>query len=158
MSQSRTESGAGRPLDRWWPDPRMDMPLRDMVRGFFSAEGIDRMLEGAHLVKVEEVIEDDVHVIRAELPGIDPDKDVQIDVTDGLLHIGAEREERSEEERGEGYRTEFRYGRFERTVRLPKDTATEEITATYKDGILEVRIPVAEPVDKPVARIPIQKG
>ena len=158
MSQSKSESRAGGPLDRWWPEPRMDQPLRDLVRGFFSTEGIDRMLEGAHLVKVEEIIEGGVHVIRAELPGIDPDKDVEIDVTDGQLHIGAEREERSEEERGEGYRTEFRYGRFERTLRLPEGTSAEDITASYKDGILEVRVPVAEQVDKPVARIPVQKG
>ena len=108
--------------------------------------------------RVEEFVEDGHLVIRAELPGIDPEKDVEIEVTDGLLHIGAEREERSEEERGEGYRTEFRYGRFERTIKLPKGTAADEITATYTDGILEVRIPVAEEVDKTVARISVQKG
>ena len=158
MSQNKPESRAVRPLDRWWPEPRMDQSFRDMVRGFFTAEGVDRLFEGAHLVKVEETVEDGVHVVRAELPGIDPEKNVEIDVTDGLLHIGAEREERSEEARGEGYRTEFRYGRFERTIRLPEGTSADAITASYKDGILEVRMPVTEHVDKPVSRIPVQKG
>lgn len=157
MNQSRTESQPAPPQERWWPEGRGDQSLRDMFRGFFSNEAIDRMLEGAHLVKVEEIVEDDVHVVRAELPGIDPEKDVGIDVFDGMLHIAAEREERSEEERGKGYRTEFRYGRFERTIRLPEGTSAEDITATYKDGILEVRVPVVEKADKPVARIPIQK-
>lgn len=158
MSQSRSESRGTHALDRWWPDARMDQPFRDLVRGFFSSEGIDRMFEGAHLVKVEEMVDDGVHVIRAELPGIDPDADVEIDVTEGLLHIAASREERSEEERGESYRSEFRYGRFERTLRLPEGVSADDITAEYKDGILEVRVPLPEKTDKPVARIPVQKG
>jgi HSP20 family protein len=156
MTQRKSESRAVSPLDRLWPE--MDQPFRDLVRGFFSSEGLDRMFEGANLVKVEEIVEDGVHVIRAELPGIDPEKDVEIDVTEGLLHIAAEREERSAEERGEGYRSEFRYGRFERTLRIPEGTSVDEITASYKDGILEVRVPVAEKVGKPAARIQVKKA
>jgi HSP20 family protein len=95
------------------------------------------------MVRVEELTEEGAYVIRAELPGIDPDRDVEITVADGVLALRAERrEEKKEEKSGGVYRTEFRYGSFYRAVPLPTGAKEEEVAATYKDGILEVRIPV----------------
>lgn len=97
-------------------------------------------------MKLEEFRESGALVVRAELPGIDPEKDVEITVADGQLHIHAERREStSEGEEGKaGYRSEFRYGAFDRFLTLPASTTEEKVTASYKDGILEVRIPVDE--------------
>jgi HSP20 family protein len=83
--------------------------------------------------------------VRAELAGIDPEKDVEITVQDGVLQINAQRrvEEKTEDK---GYmRHELRYGSFKRTLPLPDGASESDITATYKDGILEIRVPVAEP-------------
>lgn len=101
---------------------------------------------GAHTFRVEDSIRDDHYIVRAELPGMDPDKDVEITVEDGTLTIHAERRE----EHKEAHRSEFHYGSFTRTVPLPARADTEHIAATYDKGILEVSIPVPEA--KPAGR------
>ena len=114
-----------------------------MLRNFFTGEGmLDRVFQtGSHLMRVEEYLDGDTCVIRAELPGIDPDKDVEISVADGVLHLRAEREEHTEERRPEGYRSEFHYGSLARSIRLPEGATEADVSATYKDGILEIRVP-----------------
>jgi HSP20 family protein len=94
----------------------------------------------AHTFRVEDYVEDDRYTIRAELPGVDPDKDVEITVADGTLTIRAERRE----EHKEPHRSEFRYGSFTRSVALPERADTEHITASYDKGVLEVSVPVLE--------------
>jgi HSP20 family protein len=110
-------------------------------------EPIKRFLDGdlamTPSIKVEQFQDGDTLVVRAEVPGIDPDNDVDVSVSEGMLHITAEREERSERKGQEGYRSEFRYGSFMRSIALPPGTRDEDITATYKDGVLEVRAPAA---------------
>ena len=109
------------------------------------------------VLRVEELTDGDTLVVRAELPGIDPDKDVEISLHDGMLHIRAERRESTEsKDRGE-YRSEFRYGMLERTLPLPAGVTESEVKATYKDGILEVRLPrstEARSATVPVVRLP----
>ena len=90
--------------------------------------------------RVEDYIADDHYVVRADLPGMDPAKDIEVTVTDGTLTIHAERRE----EHKEPHRSEFRYGSFDRSVTLPERADTEHITARYDKGILEVSVPVAE--------------
>lgn len=110
----------------------------------------------AEAIKVEELREGDVTVVRAELPGIDPDKDVEVTVDDGMLRIHAERRQHTEEKDTERYRSEFRYGTFTRMLPLPNGATEADVTATYRDGILEVRVPtateVAAPRSIPIAR------
>ncbi|MET1020904.1 MAG: Hsp20/alpha crystallin family protein [Arthrobacter sp.] len=108
-------------------------------------EPIKRLLDGdlamTPSIKVEQFQDGDTLVVRAEVPGVDPDKDVDVSVSDGMLHIKAEREERFEGKSRVGYRSEFRYGSFTRSLPLPPGTSEEGITATYKNGVLEVRAP-----------------
>ena len=80
------------------------------------------------------------------MPGIDPDQDVDVSVSEGMLHIAVERQETSEHKSKAGYRSEFRYGRSARSIALPAGAKEEDITATYKDGVLEVRAPAPEVV------------
>lgn len=113
--------------DRWFPGTM----LRDALLAKDS-------------VRIEEFLEDEALVVRAEMPGIDPEKDVEISVHDGMLHMKAERRESSEHKDKSGYRSEFSYGMFERTLPLPAGVSDKDVTATYKDGILEVRVPRAK--------------
>jgi len=106
-------------------------------------------------LKVEQFHENGTLVVRAEIAGIDPDKDVEVTVTDGTLHIVAERREEESAEEKEYVRKEFRYGSFSRAITLPEGVSETDITATYKDGILEVRVPVPEAAKQGTTRISV---
>jgi HSP20 family protein len=126
-------------------------------------EPIKRFLDGdltmSPSIKVEQFLDGSTLVVRAEVPGIDPDKDVDVSVSEGMLHITAEREEKTEHKSKTGYRSEFRYGSFTRSIALPPGAREEDVTATYTDGVLEVRAPapVAAP-DATSKKIKIDRG
>lgn len=81
-------------------------------------------------------------VVQFDLPGIDPEKDVQVMLQDGVLCITGERRETSGGEDGY-YRRESHYGAFERGFALPEGATGEGITASYRDGMLEIVVPQA---------------
>ena len=159
MSLVKREHRPAWPLDMVAAEDRVDKVFRDVFRNVFGGEGPSEWTAEGRIraMRVEEYLDGETCVVRAELPGIDPDKDVDISVVDGMLHLRAEREERKEEERPDGYRSEFHYGSLERSFRLPEGATEADITATYQDGILEVRVPAPKQVDKPVTKIPIAR-
>lgn len=118
-------------LSKWTPSDMLE-PVRRFLDGDLTM---------ASSIKVEQFQDGNTLVVRAEVPGIDPDKDVDVSVSDGMLHIKAEREEKTEHKSKTGYRSEFRYGSFVRSIALPAGAREEDITASYKDGVLEVRAP-----------------
>lgn len=120
----------------------MDLPLPHFMR--WPAHWTD-LFDLDELIRVEEVTEGDTLVVRAELPGVDPDKDVELTVDSGYLTIRAERHEEKEEKGRQRHRTEFRYGSFTRTLPLPEGATEDDVKATFENGILEVRIPVQPP-------------
>jgi HSP20 family protein len=93
-------------------------------------------------LKIEEYRDGDTLVVRAELPGVDPDEGIDVAVDDHMLRLRAERRSESKTEEANGDRSEFRYGSFSRTVPLPTGAREADVTATYVDGILEIKIPV----------------
>lgn len=113
-------------------------------------------VDGEETIRVEEVEDTGALVIRAELPGIDPDKDVDVTVDNGILTVRAERRATAESEHRGVHRSEFRYGSFSRSIVLPPGTDEDEIKATYANGILEVRLPLTEPMDTS-RRVPVTK-
>jgi HSP20 family molecular chaperone IbpA len=92
-------------------------------------------------IRVEQVVEDGHYLIRAELPGVDPTKDIDVTVEHGLVSIQAERTE----EKREKARSEFHYGKLIRTIPLPITAVAESAKATYANGILEIAFTMAEP-------------
>jgi HSP20 family protein len=110
-------------------------------------------------MRLEEYQENGKLVVKAEMPGIDPEKDVEITVENGVLVISAQREEKREagDEKKGFYRSEFRYGQFTRRLPLPEGASDEDVEATYADGILEVRLPIEERTST-VRKIPISSG
>ncbi|MDH6580493.1 Hsp20/alpha crystallin family protein [Kitasatospora sp. MAP5-34] len=130
------------PLTAWHPD------LPEWFEGLPFLRPTDQQY-----IRVEEFEQDGTYVVQAELPGIDPGKDAEITVQDGVLTIRAER---SEEHRDK-HRSEFRYGSFQRTVQLPSQAKEEDVSATYADGVLTVKVPLD--TGKPTARqIQIKRG
>ena len=88
--------------------------------------------------RLEESIRDDRYVIRAELPGLDPENDIEVTVDGRILTIRAERRQ---QDKGP-YRSEFRYGSLTRAVKLPARVDPADVTARYDKGVLEVSVPV----------------
>lgn len=93
--------------------------------------------------------------VRADLPGLTKD-DVKVELTDELLTISGERKE-EKEEKGEGfYRTERRYGSFYRQIPLPEGAKTENVAATFQNGVLEITMPAGK-VETPVRKVEIKE-
>lgn len=111
----------------------------DLFSAFPSFGGL-RPVFDSRLMRLEDEMKDGRYEVRAEIPGVDAGKDVDVTVRDGQLTIKAERTEKSE---GNG-RSEFAYGSFVRTVSLPAGADENDITATYDQGILTVSVGVSE--------------
>lgn len=99
-------------------------------------------LVGGSAINLEEFEEKGQYVIRAEVPGIDPDKDVDLSVADGVLRLKVHRTRHSHDGDQAHFRSEFEYGSLQRQVLLPATASENDIKANYKDGILEVRLPM----------------
>lgn len=93
-------------------------------------------------------------VVRAELPGLNPE-DVKLEITDEAIVLEGERKDEREENRGGVHVTERRYGRFYRAIPLPDGAKTDDARAKFENGILEVTVPTEEPKSKR-REIPIQ--
>jgi HSP20 family protein len=107
-------------------------------------------------MRMETFVEDGTFVVKAELPGIDAENDLDVEVQDGVLTIRAERKESTRDELPEGFRSEFRYGSFARRLLLPDGAVEDDVKATYADGVLEIRMPIRE--SKPTAaKIPVSR-
>jgi len=89
-----------------------------------------------HAIKVEDYTEDGHYVLRAEIAGIDPEKELELWAGSGYLTIRAVRPGKLEDK----HRTEFRYGPFSRTVQLPPDADTDNVTTEYSHGILTIKL------------------
>jgi HSP20 family protein len=111
-------------VPRLWPD---------------MAEWLEEISPRTGLIRLEDQLSDTEYIVRAELPGLDPEKDVHLSVERGFLTIRAEREEEKQTRR----HTEFRYGVLQRSVRLPESANVDKIHARYRKGILEVVVPLA---------------
>ncbi|HKW93204.1 MAG TPA: Hsp20/alpha crystallin family protein [Methylomirabilota bacterium] len=84
-------------------------------------------------------------VVSAELPGL-REKDIRVSVTGDLLTIQGERQGNTEAEDGGHYRRERWFGKFERTFSLPVPVETNQVKATYRDGVLTVKLPKVEEI------------
>lgn len=108
---------------------------------------------GTNAVRVEQYVDDDHYVVRAELPGFDPDEDIKVAVDNGRLILTAHR---SQPERRHGH-SEFHYGTFTRTVPVPAGVTAKDVSAAYLDGILEITMPAtaletAQPVEVKIGK------
>jgi HSP20 family protein len=134
-------------LTTWRPFRELDKMRGEMDRlwdAFF--EGRPRkntMEEGEWLPSVDVSETKNDLVVKAELPGMDP-KDIDISLSDGLLTIKGEKKQEKEEKEENYHFIERSYGSFTRSVQLPREVKHENISASYKNGILKVVLPKSE--------------
>jgi HSP20 family protein len=135
---------------------RLDQDFDDLVRRTWgtSATTPGRPATAGYVPAIEMRAEGTDVLITLELPGVDVDKDVDIEVAAGRLSISGRRRDRSEErdESGKVLIRELRYGSFRREFALPEGVTADEVEARYDRGMLEVRV---RNVSKPV--LPPQK-
>lgn len=125
------------------------MSLFDPFENFFdrawSLPALDK--EGKKLLMPATDITEskDAYLVTAELPGIDKD-DIKVFFENGTLCIEAETEsEDKQEEKGVVVRQERRYGKYVRRFGLGADVSDDRVEAHFKEGVLSLRIPKAEP-------------
>ncbi len=83
--------------------------------------------------------------LTADIPGLTK-KEVKVNITDGILSISGERKFEDEKESGNYHYRERRYGSFSRTFNLPETVNEEDISASFKNGILSIELPKHEVV------------
>jgi HSP20 family protein len=128
---------------RWEPLRELTSLQNEMGRWMSGLlEGHGRAVQG--WVPALDVWETESDVVYSlDLPGIPEDK-ISIEVTDGTLTVSAEREKIEEVAEDRYYRFERRFGTLSRAVGLPQGVNENAISASYKDGVLEVRVPKPE--------------
>lgn len=128
--------------------------FNDEMDRFFGGRETGEMTMWSPNIDVRE--RDNSVVVSADLPGINKD-DVKVEVTEEGLCIRGERK-REHEEKGEGfYRSERSYGSFNRLIPLPEGANIEQAKANFKDGVLEVTVPIPESARRR-REIPIEAG
>jgi HSP20 family protein len=120
----------------WWP--RLRMP---------EMEGVS--------AKVDIFEEGDNVVVKAEIPGLKKE-DIEVNLTDDMITISGEKKKEEKVEKKDYYRVERSFGSFTRSFHLPKEVQTENAKATFKDGVLEVKVPKTEEAKKKEKKVPVE--
>src|ERR671914_916674 len=148
-------------LMRWNPwsglyslEREMDLLMRRLNGDW---PGLGASASQAWVPAVDVFHRDEDLVIRAELPGIDPEKDVEITLQAGVLIIQGERRHEAHSTQNGMERIESANGSFSRSVALPEGVTEEDVRAHYENGILEVVVSGAGKRSG-VKRIPIEVG
>ncbi|PYN32676.1 MAG: molecular chaperone [Candidatus Rokuibacteriota bacterium] len=143
-------------LERWEPFREIESEMNRLFDGFLSRPTAIATGAGTRVwMPVLDMYEtkDDL-ILNFELPGV-REKDVSLSITGDLLTLKGERSFNEELKDGNDYHVERVYGKFERTVRLPMPVQADRVKATYRDGVLEVRLPKADEVKPKEIKIDI---
>jgi HSP20 family protein len=143
-----------------WVD--LDSPLREMERLFDRFIGFDNSpFAGLSTINSQFVPSLDVHEsdkefqIKIELPGMD-EKDIDVSMSRNMLTISGEKKLEKEENAKGIYRMERQYGSFRRSIPLPENGVdTEKAEASYKSGVLTVRLPKTADYKASARKIPV---
>lgn len=141
-------------ITRWDPFAELG-ELRSRLEEMFGDLAPER--RRSWIPAIDVVRGEDSLVLRADIPGIRPE-DVKIQVEDDILTVSGEHEERAEDRHEQYVRRERRYGSFSRSMALPAGIDPEQITATTRDGVVEVTIPLPKAQEKKTVQITPTSG
>jgi len=143
-------------FERWDPFEEMTT-LRNRMDRLWSRMVTDDEPTLANWSPTSDIVETkDEIVIKSELPGIQ-DKDVDIEIENGVLTIKGERKVEKEAEEKGYRRVERSYGSFFRSFTLPPNVETEKIAATFTNGLLEVHMPKKEGAKPRAIKVEVKK-
>ena len=115
-----------------------DTDMSDVFESFFEPSALKKFNWAP---KVESYRKNGTYVVKADLPGVEA-KDIQVTLENGCLTIKGERKEEKEVKEKKVERREVFFGSFERCIPVPEGLKPEGIKAKYRDGVLEVTVPV----------------
>jgi len=126
----------------FWDDlVELDRPITDLFRTYalpWWRPSLAFTPDRPHMPVVDVFSRNGDMVVRVELPGIDPEKDVKVTLEEGMLDVKGERKQEKEIKEEGYYRKESAYGAFERRIPVPAGIKDSDLKADYKDGVLEV--------------------
>jgi len=128
----------------WRPFRELERMMRRMespFRGFL--EDFPQLGEETLLPAVESFVKEGNLVVRADVPGMDP-RDIEVSILGNVLTIKGERKSEHEVKKEDYLRREVSYGSFERRMTLPEGTTADKVKAAFKNGVLEVTLPMAK--------------
>lgn len=100
---------------------------------------------------------DDEVEVSIELPGMD-EKDIEVNISDEMLTVRGEKKAEREEKKKDYYLSERTYGSFHRAIPLPPGINTDKAEATFKKGVLTIRLPKTEEAKSRMRRIEVKQG
>jgi HSP20 family protein len=137
-------------------------PFQDLGRAFGLGSWLSHPLFSRGLSSFEEFmpstdvyLDGDNLMVKADLPGMSRD-DVDVRIDNGDLVVSGERRHESEVDERNMYRSERAYGSFYRRVPLPQGADAEHVQARFRDGVLEVKVPLREQAAENTRRIEIR--
>ncbi|MBE9088428.1 Hsp20/alpha crystallin family protein [Microcystis aeruginosa LEGE 11464] len=145
-------------LIRWEPFREVESLQKEMNRLFDRLVPTDvgngekmglSFIPAAEITETPEAVQ-----LKLEIPGMEA-KDLNVEVTADSLTINGERKSEIKTEEEGFTRTEFRYGKFHRVIPLPVQVDNSNVTAEYKDGILNLTLPKAEEEKNKVVKVSI---
>lgn len=141
-------------LIRWEPYREIDSLQREMNRLFdtmlpATGKELGTFIPPAELHETPEAFQ-----LKLEVPGMEA-KELDIEVTADSVSISGERKSETETEEKGYKRTEFRYGQFRRVIPLAAHVQNDKVEAEYKDGILNLTLPKAEPEKTKVVKVSV---
>lgn len=134
-------------VTRWHPVADLSELLDQAMSRIGDAEGWSP--------RIDVVRQEDQLVLKADLPGVKPDE-IKVEVEGGVLTVSGEHEETSEETKERYLRRERRYGSFSRSMALPEGVNADDIKANTVHGVLELRIPIPTPKEKPAKTVKVE--
>ena len=120
---------------------------------FRLLDDFEESREEAFVPAVESFVKDGNLVVRADVPGLDP-KDIEVSVLGNVLTVKGERKTEHEVKKEDYLRREVSYGSFERRMTLPQGSAVDKIKAAFKNGVLEITLPL--PRETVAQKVPIE--
>jgi HSP20 family protein len=123
-------------------DPFVSLQKRmnDLFDSFFETGSMSKWRDEAFLPRIELKENDNELLVRAELPGIE-EKDLSVELQEGVLRISGEKRSECKEEKGGYYHSECSYGRFDRVIPLHSGLDTDKAKADFRRGVLTVHLP-----------------
>ena len=128
-------------LVRW--QPRRFIDFRNEIDRFFEGFGDGNSVWGAWSPAMDVSETEDEVLVHADLPGLSKDQ-IKITLENNVLTIRGEKQQESDKKDKQFHRSERSYGSFTRSFRLPTDVETGKISASYKDGVLNLTLPKSE--------------
>ena len=141
-------------LIRWQPFHEMESLQRDMNRMFETLATEQGSMRQSFMPLAEMEQTDDAIHLKVEVPGMNAE-DLDVQVTREAVMITGERKSKSKSEKNGMTRSEFRYGRFNRTIPLPMPVDNNKVKGDYQDGILTLELPKLQKEEDKVTKVNI---